>query len=62
MKDKRILIYEPQPNATPDEAMQVLSMFVFQTYPPELRTRENMMALFDQLPPSAKRHFKIHYQ
>lgn len=57
--DNRILIFEPQPNASPDEVMQVLRMFVFQSYPPELRTKEKMLSLFDQLPPDAKRHFKV---
>ena len=61
MKDNRIIIFEPKPGATPDEVMQVLRMFVFQTYPPELRTRENMLALFDKLPETAKRHFQIEY-
>jgi hypothetical protein len=57
--DNRILIFEPQPNATPDEVMQVLRMFVFQSYPPELRTKEKMLTLFDELPTEAKRHFKV---
>ena len=59
--DNRILIFEPKPGATPDEVMQVLRMFVFSTYPPELRTRANMLALFDTLPEYAKRHFQIQY-
>ncbi len=59
MKDNRILIFEPKPGASADEVMQVLRMFVFQTYPPEIRTRENMLALFDSLPESAKRHFQV---
>lgn len=60
-KDRRILIFKPVPGATPDEVMQVLRMFVFQSYPPELRTRENMLFLFDQLPDSAKRHFQVEF-
>ena len=55
----RILIFDPKSKATTDEVMQVLRMFVFQTYPPELRTKENMLALFDQLPSKAKRHFRV---
>jgi hypothetical protein len=39
--------------------MQVLRMFVFQSYPPEFRTKEKMLALFDEMPPEAKRHFKV---
>ena len=58
-QDNRILIFSPQPNATADEVMQVLAMFAFQTYPPELKTKENMLAIFDKLPQSAKRHFKV---
>jgi len=57
--DNRIIIFDPKPGASCDEVMQVLRMFVFQTYPPELRTKQNMLALFDQLPPEAKRHFAV---
>jgi len=57
--DTRIIIFDPQSGATPDEVMQVLRMFVFSTYPPELRTRENMLATFDSLPGTAKRHFRV---
>lgn len=58
-KTDRILIFEPKPKATADEVMEVLRLFVFQTYPPELRTRENMLGLFDKLSPGAKRHFQV---
>lgn len=57
--DDRILIFEPKPGATPDEVMEVLKLFTFQTYPKELKTRENMMALFDKLSENAKRHFNV---
>jgi len=57
--NNRILIFDPKPKATADEVMQVLRMFVFLTYLPELRTKENMLAFFDQLPPEAKRHFRV---
>jgi hypothetical protein len=55
----RILVFDPKTGATPDEVMEVLKLFTFQTYPPELKTKDNLMALFDQLPDSAKRHFNV---
>jgi hypothetical protein len=58
MKD-RVLIFDPKPGATPDDVMQILKLFTFQTYPQELRTKENLMALFDQLPDTAKKHFEV---
>lgn len=58
MKDK-VLVFDPKPGATPDEVMEILKLFTFQTYPQELKTKENMMALFNQLPESAKRHFNV---
>lgn len=59
--DNRILIYDPQSGASPDVVMEVLRLFAFQTYPPELRTRENMLKLFDSLSPDVQRHFKVEY-
>ena len=59
MKSNRILIFDPKSGATPDEVMDVLKLFTFQTYPVELKTRENMLTLFDTLSPRAKRHFQI---
>ncbi len=58
-KTDRVIIFDPKPGANPDDVMQVLKLFTFQTYPQELRTRENLMTLFDQLPDTAKRHFNI---
>ena len=58
-KVNSVLIFDPKPGATADEAMEVLKLFTFQTYPTELKTRENLMTLFDQLPESAKRHFNV---
>lgn len=58
-KSNRILTFAPQKGATADEVMEVLKLFVFQTYPPEMRTKENMLALFDKLPENAKRHFQV---
>jgi hypothetical protein len=55
----KILIFDPKPGATPDEVMEILKLFTFQTYPQELKTKENMMALFNQLSESAKRHFNV---
>jgi hypothetical protein len=59
MKPDRILIFDPKPGATPDEVMEVLKLFTFQTYPAELKTHENMLVLFDSLPKGAKRHFQV---
>ena len=61
-KTDRILIFEPKPGATADEVMDVLKLFVFQTYPPELRTRDNMLGLFDKLPVGARRHFHVKHR
>lgn len=58
MKNKA-LVFSPQPNATIDDVMQVLKLVFFQTYPPEIRTSENMMVLYGKLPASAKRHFQL---
>ena len=58
-KVDKVLIFDPKPGATPDEVMEILKLFTFQTYPQELKTKENMMALFNQLPESAKRHFNV---
>ena len=62
MKSDRILIFDPKPGATPDEVMEVLKLLSFQTYPAELKTRENMLTLFDTLPTGAKRHFQIKHR
>ena len=59
MKTDRILIFDPKPGGSPDEVMDVLKLFTFQTYPVELKTKENMLSLFDQLSDGAKRHFQI---
>ena len=53
------LIYEPQPNATPDEVMQVLKVFTVATMPAFYQTNKLLMDVYEALPPEAKRHFKI---
>ena len=53
------LIFSPKPNATPDEIMEILRLFVFQSYPPELRTQKNLTTLYNQLPENARRHFQV---
>ncbi len=58
-KIDRVLVFEPKSGATADEVMEVLKLFTFQTYPAELKTRENLRTLFDQLPENAKRHFNV---
>jgi hypothetical protein len=62
MKTDRILIFDPKPGATPDEVMEVLKLFAFQSYPDQLKTRDNMLILFDALPTGAKRHFQIKHR
>ena len=58
----QVLIFSPQPNATIDDVMQILKLFAFQTYPPELRTRENLTKLYNELPDGTKRHFQVKTQ
>lgn len=58
-KVNQVIIFSPQPEATTDELMQVLKIFAFQTYPPELRTEENLTTLFNTLPEGAQRHFQL---
>lgn len=56
----KTLIYTPQENATPDEVMQVLKVFTVATLPDGIRTSEAMFQVYDSLPKTAQRHFKIH--
>jgi hypothetical protein len=58
-KMKRHLIYAPQPNATPDEVLQVLKVFTVGTLPEPMRTEQMMLGVYESLPENAKRHFKI---
>lgn len=51
------LIYSPQPNATPDEIMQVLKVFTVYTLPNV--DERTVMTVYDSLSPEAKRHFTI---
>jgi hypothetical protein len=56
---KNALVYEPQPNPTPEEVMEVLKVFTVATMPPEYRTHDFMMGIYKSLPLNAQRHFKI---
>ncbi len=56
---KRHIIYAPQPNATADEVMQVLKIFTVTSLPDTIDKEKVMFSLYDTLPDSAKRHFKI---
>ena len=56
---KHRLIYSPQPNATPDEVLQVLKVFTHGTLPEPLRTNETLFEIYESLPENAKRHFKV---
>jgi len=58
-KSEKILIYAPQPNATPDEIMQVLKLVMFQSYPTMYKTQERLESLYNHLPEGARRHFKL---
>ncbi len=51
------LIYSPQPKATADEVMQVLKVFTVVTTP--RANTDILIAVYEELPPKAKRHFKI---
>jgi hypothetical protein len=51
------LIFSPQPNATPDEIMQVLKVIIIPLSP--YTTEDVLMEAYEALPPEAKRHFKI---
>lgn len=53
------LVYSPQPNATPDEVMQVLRLFAYTTYPPKIKSKAGMFEIYNSLPDNAKRHFKV---
>jgi hypothetical protein len=59
MKIKSELVYSPQPNATPDEVMQVLRLFAYTTYPPDRKSKAGMFDIYASLPDNAKRHFKV---
>lgn len=58
-KVNQILIYSPKPDVTAQELSEILRLTMFNTYPPELRTSENLTAIFNQLPENAQRHFQI---
>jgi len=61
-QNNKTLVFSPQPGATLDEVMEILNFLFFQTYSPELKTRENLMASYEKLSPTAKRHFKLSQQ
>ena len=56
---KTQLIYSPQPNATPDEVLQVLKVFTYGTLPTHLKTDDVLLGIYKSLPDNAKRHFKV---
>ena len=55
----QVLVFSPQPNATPDEVMQVMKLLMFQTYLAELKTEDNLTALYNKLPDNVQRHFQV---
>jgi hypothetical protein len=56
---RKELIYCPQPNATPDEVLQVLKVFTYSTLPEHMRTDEVLQSIYKSLPENAQRHFKV---
>jgi hypothetical protein len=58
-RPNQVLVFSPQPNATADEVMEVLKLVMFQSYPAELRTEENLTALYNKLPTNVQRHFQV---
>ncbi len=55
---KKHFVYDPQPNATPDEVLQTLKMFTVMSMPHTFQA-EMYEIVYDKLPENAKRHFKI---
>lgn len=53
------IIYSPQPNATPDEVMEVLKVFTIVTLPEPLKSHDLLMKTYKSLSSNAQRHFKI---
>ena len=53
------LIYSPQPDITIYELALVLKVFTYGTLPSQLKTDEMLFAIYNGLPPEAKRHFRV---
>lgn len=53
------MVYSPQPNATPDEVMQVLKVFTVASLPDTVDKEQVMLNVYETLPDTAKRHFRI---
>lgn len=58
MNEKK-LVYSPQPDATPDEVLEVLKVFTVATLPEPLKTTETLFGVYKSLSPKAQRHFKL---
>ena len=56
---RKKLIYSPQPNATPDEVLQVLKVFTYSTLPESMKTDEVLFGIYKSLPNNAQRHFTV---
>lgn len=55
---KRI-VYAPLPDISIYELALVLKVFTYGTLPAELKTDEVLFHIYNDLPPEAKRHFKV---
>ena len=55
------IIYTPQPNATPDEVLQVLKMFTVMSMHPAVKA-SMYKKVYASLPENAQRHFTIKEQ
>jgi hypothetical protein len=56
---KRTIIYDPQFPVSAEELAHVLKVFTFTSYPAYLRNDKTLFKIYDDLPPEAKRHFKV---
>lgn len=53
------LLYTPKEDITLYELALVLKIFTFGTLPPELKTMEMLIGIYESLPLQAKRHFTL---
>lgn len=53
------IIYSPLKDITLYELAHVLKVFTYATLPVDMKTDDTLFALYEALPPEAKRHFRI---
>jgi len=56
---KQSLIYSPGKDITTYELALVLKVFTYGTLPSQMKTDEMLFRIYNELPPEAKRHFKL---